>query len=241
MQYTYDNHKINYEEYINNINYDNLIILHGWGQDRNQFLFLKENFTNINIYLIDLPNFGLSDKLKKYVNLDFYVNSIIEFINLKNLKNIILLGHSFGGRIIIKLLSINNLLNIKKIILIDSAGIKPKRNIKYYFKIYTYKILKKFNKNINLGSKDYKNADTYLKGTMSNIINEDLKKYLSLIKINTLIIWGSDDDVTNINNAYIMNKKIKNSKLYIIPNGNHFSYKANMNYFIEIIRGFIND
>ena len=60
-----------------------------------------------------------------------------EFINSLNITNPILIGHSFGGRIISLL---NNYdLKIKKLLLIDIAGIKPKFNLKLFFKTKLYK------------------------------------------------------------------------------------------------------
>ena len=56
------------------------------------------------------------------------------------IKNPILIGHSNGGRTILNYTG-RNLGEPKKIVLIDSAGIKPKRKLSYYIKVYTFKIL----------------------------------------------------------------------------------------------------
>ena len=54
------------------------------------------------------------------------------------------MGHSFGGRIIIKLMSnLDNAFEVEKIVLLDSAGIKPKKKIKQQLKQRWFKICKK--------------------------------------------------------------------------------------------------
>ena len=44
---------------------------------------------------------------------------------------------------------------------------------------------------------------------------------LPFVKVPTTIIWGDKDDLTPIKNAHIINEKIKNSKLIIVPGVNH--------------------
>lgn len=239
MYIVYDDSIVNYEEYVSSKNKFNLIVLHGWKQSTLQFRFLKDRIKNTNLFLIDLPNFGESSKLKKSVDLNYYVKFLNNFIAQKKLKNIVVLGHSFGGRILIKLLSESPNENIIKLVLVDSAGIRPKRGFVYYWKIYTYKIFKKINKNLKKGSTDYQNADNYLKGTLSKVVNEDLKENLKNIRVPTKIFWGSDDSITPIKDAYLMNELIEKSQLIIFPNAGHFSYENYQEYFISNLSVFI--
>ena len=54
-----------------------------------------------------------------------------------------LLGHSFGGRVIIKLCSRQLPFEIEKVILVDSAGVKPEKTTAQKIKQSTYKMTKK--------------------------------------------------------------------------------------------------
>ena len=141
MEVKINNIKINYIKEGNGTK--NILLLHGWGANctlfKNIIKFLSRKYT---VYAIDLPGFGLSDLLEKSWNVDDYVEIVIEFIKLMKIKELSILGHSFGGRIIIKLNSKDNLpFKLEKNILVDSAGIKPKT--KTTIKSITYKILKK--------------------------------------------------------------------------------------------------
>ena len=246
MNYKYDKLNINYDIVGSG---DPIILLHGWGTNYHTFLNLtneiKEKYT---VFLIDLPGFGLSDEPNKVYNLDNYVNFLKTFIEELQIESPIILGHSFGGRIAIKYAALYN--NISKLILVDSAGIKKKLSIRQKLKIIKYKILKRYyrlTRNIEKyneltktnGSIDYINSTDIMKGVLSKIVKEDLKKCLKKINIETLIIWGKDDLVTPYKDAIIMNKLLKNSGLVTIENAGHFPYLERRKYFNIIIKKYL--
>lgn len=227
---------------------DSIILLHGWGTDSTTFNdiinILKQKYL---VYAIDLPGFGKSAEPDKYYTLDDYVNLLREFIKDKNIKNPIILGHSFGGRIAIKYASIYK---VSKLILVDSAGLKPKNYLRTKIKILVYKLKKKwykltknvmkYNRIVNSsGSSDYKNASIAMKRTLSKVVSEYLDRRLKKIEAETLIIWGKNDDVTILRDAKKLNKKIKNSGLIIIDGSGHFPYLDNRYYFNIILKEYL--
>lgn len=86
-----------------------------------------------------LPRFGKSQEPPYVWGIEEYTQAVEHFFKSEQIDNPILLGHSFGGRVGILLASRNK---VKKLILVDAAGIKPRRSLAYYFKVYTYKIIK---------------------------------------------------------------------------------------------------
>lgn len=243
LTFKYHNLNIYYEEYLGNNK--NIIFLHGWGNSINTFKDQIKEFKNkYNLYLIDLPGFGKSNEQIVPYNLDNYVEVVETFIKEKKIDNPILVGHSFGGRVIIKYLKNHH---INKIILIASAGIKNKKSLKSKIKALEYKIKKKWyqiTKNYveynylikSSGSYDYQNASVVLKQTMVKVINEDLTKYLKKINARTLLIWGKKDTETKIEQAYKFKSLIKNSELVVFDNAGHFVHqeeKDNVNAVIE--------
>ena len=146
------------------------------------------------------------------------------------------------------------LIKPNKIVLIDSAGIKPKRKPEYYLKVYSYKLAKKIanffpnNKKIqewkeakvkNAGSSDYKASPDVLKKTMVKIINEDLRKLLPNIKVPTLLIWGENDTATPIRDAKIMEKLIPDCGLVSYEGATHFSYLERLNDCCIVLKEFL--
>lgn len=229
-----------------------LIMLHGWKQDVSTFHKvaeeLKKHFT---LWLVDLPGFGRSENPKKNFTVEDYTNIIAEFIKNNEINKPVLLGHSVGGRVGIVLASKYPEL-LSKLILEDSAGIQPKRDtLKFLFypvaKFFKYLVPDVFKLKTKLRHKLYKNLESdyltagELKGTLTNILKEDLTSHLPKIKTPTLIVWGSDD--TNLEsspaNAKIMYQLIPYSKLEFIEGAGHFPHLDNPKMFIYWVENFL--
>lgn len=236
MYFNHDGITLFYEKYGNNKK--SIVILPGWGDTRKTFnymiSFLKNYFT---VYIIDYPGFGNSMFPNKDLTIYDYSSLIYEFIKELNLDNPILIGHSFGGRIITTLLGYYKY-EFSNIILINSAGIKPKKTLLKRFKNYYYKFLQKlanlFPKKVKIkfknylfnkfASADYKNLSNEMMQTFKNVVNEDLTPYLKNINSKTLLVWGDKDDATPVKDGYKMNKLIKDSELIVLQGLTHFSY-----------------
>ena len=232
-----------------NINYEvigegkPIIMLHGWLTDLETMRPLTTNLSkNFKIYLVDVVGFGKSDLPEEPLTTDEFGDFLKEFVEKLNIENPILIGHSNGGRIIINSVG-RKIVNPKKIVLIDSAGLKPKRSLSYYLKVGFFKTgkiilnllpntesVKEFRKKLRgkVGSSDYQSSPTVLKDTMKIILNEDQRKYLKNIDVPTLLIWGSLDTATPISDAKEMEKIIANCGLVEYPYGTHFSYLENI-------------
>lgn len=243
-----------------NINYEvsgdgkPVILLHGWLCSLETMKPI-ENILNKNfkVYNVDLPGFGKSDMPTEAFNTNSFGDFLNGFIKELKIENPILIGHSNGGRTIINYAG-RKLGKINKIVLIDSAGIKPKRKMSYYAKVYTFKALKNIFKlfpnaemfnNIRervlgkFGSSDYKKSPEILRKTMSIIVNEDERDILTNIECPTLLIWGENDEDTPLEDAKIMEKNIKDSGLVVLKNAGHFSYLDCYNDFSVIIKNFL--
>ena len=92
------NINVNYELYGEGN--DTIVLLHGWGQNIEMMKPIGDNLRREHqILIIDLPGFGLSDEPDFPWTLYDYVEMLKEMIESLKLKNIILMGHSFGGKI----------------------------------------------------------------------------------------------------------------------------------------------
>ena len=238
MYFYYKDFKLYYE--IHGNHKKSIFILPGWGDTRKTFTymisFLKQYYT---VYIIDWPGFGNSTFPPTNLTIYDYAELIYNFIKEK-IDNPILIGHSFGGRIILLLLGYYNK-KYSKVVLIDSAGIKPKKTIIKRLKQFLYKLLKKIKyilpkkrrkiyleKLIKLfGSTDYKNLPLNMRTTFSNIVKEDLTYLLKNINTEILLLWGKDDIDTPLKDGKKINKMIKESSLIILP-GTHFVYLQNI-------------
>lgn len=235
-------------------NKDEIILLHGWGASIKSFYPVYEYLSkDYKVYVIDMLGFGKSDEPPSSYTVSDYANIILKFINKLNICSPTLIGHSFGGRVIMKLVGELGY-TPKNIILVDSAGIKPKRRPSYYFKVYSYKVAKNTvkllfneqkaekiisNMRKKRGSSDYINASENMKSVFVKVVNEDLKYTLKNIKVPTLLIWGENDLDTPLKDARIIKKHIKNSGLVVLKGAGHFSYLDNLYEFLIIVDNFL--
>lgn len=226
--------------YIDEGNGEVVLLLHGWGSNIKSFSLLIELLKcKYRVLAFDYPGFGESQMINKSLSVDDYADIVVDFLKLMNVINVTLIGHSFGGRIIIKLNNRQDLsFNIEKNVLIDAAGLKDKKSIKTKIKIALFKTLKKMSKLLPIqndkkeeleknlrkkfGSSDYASSPKVLQDTLVKAVNEDLSEYLPKMK-ETLIIWGDNDTVTPMWMAKKMESEIKNSGLVVL-HGGHFSY-----------------
>jgi len=227
-----------------------ILILRGWGSDYKNWqeeIELLEN-QGYEIYSPDLPGFGENFPPPKPWSIDEYVNWVKEFCEKQNLSQFFLLGHSFGGAVAIKFLSKYSQ-KVKKLILVDSSGIRRKtfkkeilKKISGFVKKVSYRPL--FNPIRKIFYKfffrsDYFYTEGVMKDTYLNIINEDLSSYLSCISLPTLIIWGENDRLTPVKDAYLMKEKIAGSSLEIIPEIGHNPHREAPEKLVAAITGFI--
>lgn len=242
--------------YIDEGNGQNILILHGWGANIKSVLPIVNILkNNCRVVALDLPGFGQSESPIKAFDSYDYANFVSRFIDKLKLDNIVLIGHSNGGKICCILSSIYKTY-IRKLILIDSTGTRVKRHINYYFKIYWYKIIKKvsimfskISKNDDMinnlykkyGSEDYKNAQGVMRETMVKILNNNIEILLKDISCPTLLIWGDNDTATPLYMAEKMKKLIVDSGLVILKNAGHFSYVDDFGTFKAVIFSFLNN
>ena len=59
------------------------------------------------------------------------------------------------------------------------------------------------------------------------------------IQTPTIIIWGEDDQLIDVSNAYLFQKDIRNSQLVIIPKTGHVPMEENPSAFLSAIYRFI--
>ncbi len=219
-----------------------LLLLHGWGCSiRTMDLFISRYRTSRTVWALDFPGFGGSSYPDGAWEVSDYSLMTEEFIRTLIGESVDVICHSFGGRVMIKLAAGHPEL-VKRIVFIDAAGVRKKRTLGYYIKVYSYKLSKAALKNKTLGkildflkidyrkrvssagSEDYRALPDNMKGTFIKVVNEDLTPWLRDIKAPSLLIYGENDSDTPVSMAKIMEKKIPDAGLVIIENAGHFSF-----------------
>ncbi len=231
-----------------------VILMHGWGCNHSTLATIEKVASeNHTVYNVDFPGFGNSQEPTEEWGVEEYTRVIELLVEIEHIENPILLGHSFGGRVGI-LYSSRNV--VKKLILVDAAGVKPRRSLKYYFKVYSYKAGKRLMPLIygkkraterieqmraRRGSSDYNNATPMMRAILSRVVNEDLKHCMPLIKAPTLLVWGENDTATPLGDAKVMERLIPDAGLVTFAGCGHYSFLDNPHQFAAVLRSFLKD
>jgi len=211
---------------------ETILFLHGFGGSVISLKGLQDKLSaEFNTLNLDLLGFGESDKVPASFTIYDYAKLVYDFLVALQIEKVNIVSHSFGGRIAI-ILAANYPELVSRLVLIDSAGVKPKFNFFTFFKIRYYKFLKQLVKCEiikkdylkKFGSTDYKNLNDNEKQVFKRVIKEDLTPLLKHIKVPTLILWGSRDKSTPLYMAKKLKKHIKNSGMIVFSGAGHYSY-----------------
>ena len=233
---------------INYINYgkdskDTVVLLHGWGQNIEMMKPVGDNLCkDYNILIIDLPGHGLSDEPTKVLSVNDYVEIVHSLITKLKIKNPILVGHSFGGKVSLLYAS---KYNTKKMILFGSPFKKEVKKISLKLKIL--KALKKvpfLNKfeefaKKHIGSTDYKNASPIMRQILVEHVNLDIEQDVKKIICPTLIIWGDLDAEVPLERAYELEKLIPDSAVIVYEGCTHYAYIERLGQTVNILKNFL--
>ena len=252
MQTTIDGLKINYSDVGEG---DLVLLLHGWGSNIGLFASMTEVLKKkYRVIAPDMPGFGLSQEPEKAWTVDDYVDFILKFLEPFNPKKLIVLGHSFGGRVIFKMNSRKLPFEITKAILIDVAGIKPEKSLKRKIiepiyslgeKILRLRPVKALFPDLledlkkSHGSEDYRSATPVMRETLVNTVNEDLKDLMPNMKMPVLLIWGELDTATPLSDAKYMENVIPDAGLVTVKGAGHYSFLENQPLVNNVLASFL--
>lgn len=186
--------------------------------------------------LVDFYGFGQSP-IDRVLTLQDYCLGVMELLDYLGIKQALFVGHSFGGRVGIEIASKTSY--AQALMLIDSAGMKPRFSLSKYIKVKAYKIRKRLGLDTNqCGSGDYRRLDPIMKATFVNIVNYHQDNLLHTINCPTAIVWGKKDRETPLYMARRLHDKIAHSQL-ILLDGGHWSYIESLGDFLPIFREWV--
>lgn len=239
MEITVKNLKINY---VDEGSGTPILLLHGWGSGNIAFRgiinALRDRF---RLIAPDFPGCGGSETMAEPWTLSDYEDFVLEFLEKLGIENPITMGHSHGGRVTLSLCA-KGRLTPPKIVLLDAAGLIPKKSLKQKARAKSFKIIKgaltlpvikNYSGNLlekarkHYGSADYNAAPQVLRSTLVNLVNTDLRDIIGNIKCPTLLTWGENDTATPLSDAKIIESLIPDAGLCVIKGAGHFSFVEN--------------
>jgi len=226
-----------------NLDSDNpvVVFLHGWGGNLDSFSYFVGKIASSGCRTLNIAfaGHGESDSPDGAWGIADYCKPLLDLLNTLEINKISIVGHSFGGRAGIWL-SANYPDLVDKLILVDSAGLKPRRGLRYKYKVWKYKRAKTRGKDTSkYGSADYKALPANIKDSFVKIVNEDLTSLLPKIKASTLIVWGTRDKDTPMYMAKKMLKEINGSGFAKLDGAGHWGYAERPGEFMAILKSFL--
>ncbi|MDP2691007.1 MAG: alpha/beta hydrolase [bacterium] len=227
-----------------------LVILHGWGIDGGNYQELAKLLSdNFFVLVPDLPGFGKTPEPKQAFNVSDYAKEVQKWLKTEGVQEAYFIGHSFGGRVLIKLSQLSPDL-VKGLILTGTPGIERfqwKRSLKRLLYGVAAKGLKMFSfvpavKRLRTRfyrSRDLGKLDGVMKQTFLKVIKEPLLRSAQAIQKPTLLLWGNRDQMTPVGDAERMLQIIPGSYLKIFTRvGHRLPYEKPHEFAREVIQFF---
>lgn len=256
MEMTYRGLKV---QYIEQGQGPLVVLFHGWGANKELFRAVIDTLAaQYRVAAPDTPGFGGSQEPEEPWSLEDYCafsKAFIDHVAGPKDGEVILAGHSHGGRTLIRLVGGGMLeRKVKKLILIDSAGIVHEKTPQQQRRIRRYKRGKKLlslppvkalfphaleKLQSKSGSADYRMASPVMRQSMVKVINQDLREYLPRIQAETLLVWGDQDQDTPLSDGELMERLIPGSGLAVLAGAGHFSFLDRQYQFLAVMRSFL--
>ena len=216
-----------------------VLLLHGWGSSFDVYKGIIASLKDrCRLVAVNFPGCGQSETMKEPWCLEDYCDFCLEFMEKLNLKDPILIGHSHGGRVVLKLTA-EKMVNPPKIVLLDSAGLIPKKNFKQKCRAKSFKaikrvltlpVIKNYSEDLlqkarnHYGSADYNAAPEVLRKTLVSLVNTDIRDILPNISCPSLLIWGDKDTATPLEDAKTIESLIPDAGLCVLEGTGHYSF-----------------
>ena len=226
---------------------DCLLLLHGWGVDSRVFDgVMKEFSASYRVIAPDLPGFGTSGDPTGEWGVGDYAAWVLGFLDALKIDRATVVGHSFGGRIAIKIASDPATAGrIGKLILTGSAGLRRKRPLKGRIRGWMFRTLSRLFPGLRekfarkFASRDYLAASPLMRKCLVKAVTEDLAPLLPKIPHETLLVWGRDDTETPVADGYTMKSLIPRSRLEVLDGAGHFAFLNRPDDFTRLMKEFL--
>jgi len=229
-----------------------IVVLHGWGAHIEAVAPILAALDGApDLIALDLPGFGESEPPDHAWDVDSYARFMIHFLDELGVDRAHLVGHSHGGRVSIALAA-DEPQRVGRLLLIDSAGLRPKRGWKYRRRVAVAKLGRLIAKvgggpgrrlqermRARVASRDYLEASEAMRGTFRAVVSADLADRLPRIVASTLLVWGDRDDDTPLWMAHRMEELIPDAGLVVLEGAGHYSYADAPGQFRAVARRFL--
>jgi len=200
-----------------------IIILHGWGHSAALWRPIADRLSHFGVVETwDLPGFGAEPLVSAAWGIADYADWVSKKIG-ESSDEIVLIGHSFGGRVA-SLLASRKLSYLRAIVLIGAPCIyRPSMTIRLKSAIASIvKPIVPASIRRMLITEDLRSAeDSGVGRVFRNAVTNDQTDSLPMISVPTLLLWGENDDAAPVSIAKEIQTLIPGSILSVLPGLGH--------------------
>ncbi len=232
-----------------------LVVLQGWAAPGELYASVARRLEGkMRVVIPDMPGFGETPEPEEPWCAQDYADFVRRFLAELGISEASVMGHSNGGRVAMHLLTGADPFPAERLLLVDSAGIVPKKSLSDKVSLAGYKTARRFLESgagrklfpgkldelrSKRGSADYRSASPVMRATLVRLVNEDLRPLMPQIKQPTLLFWGEADTATPISDARIMEKLFPDAGLVSVPGAGHYSYLDAPELFGRVLESFL--
>lgn len=245
-----------------------LVLVHGtpWSSFNLRHLIRGLSY-HYKVYYFDLLGYGESDQLEGDVSLGIQNKLLDALIQYWKIESPFIVGHDFGGTTVLR----NHLLDnrdYRKIVVIDPVALSPwgspffkhiEKHEAAFAGVPDYihsAIVEAYIKTAAYQKLNAETIDGILKPWIGEqgksafyrqIVQADSKftdefqDKFTKINIPVLILWGEEDQWIPLEQAYLLNSKIKGSKVVTVPNSGHLIIEEKPSVLVTEILSFLGD
>lgn len=198
--------------------------MHGWGRSGNDFADVVDGLDALSIHL---PGFGITPEPAEAWGSDRYADEVAEA--LSGMPPVVLLGHSFGGRVAVRLAAAHPEL-VRGIVLtgVPLLRLTPPpqpsftyRTVRFLAKVGLVSKAQLEAQKQRRGSADYRAANGVMRDILVKVIGEDYRDDLAKITVPVRMVWGEHDTAAPADAGLAASKLIPTATFRAVPGAVH--------------------
>ena len=198
--------------------------LHGWARDRRDLEVVLHGTDSL---AVDLPGFGLSPPPPEPWGTDEYAAALVDV--LADLDRPVLLGHSFGGRVALKVAVrhpdlVSGLVLTGVPLFRSPGGSRPAAAYRVARGLHRAGLLPEpvmERLRSRYGSEDYRNSTGVMRGVFVRVVNESYDDEVRALACPTALVWGADDTAAPLWMAERARDLSRHVALTVLPGRGH--------------------
>ena len=229
-----------------------ILLLHGWGDSSKGLRNIQDELSSkFKVLAPDLPGFGGTQAPKEVWNLDNYADFLESLLAKLELDQpYAVIGHSNGGALAVRALSLGKF-KPQKLILLAASGVRTKNTLKRLFikllaktgNIATLWMPERYRQDLRKSLYGFAGSDMLvvpeLQETFKKTVRQDVQSDAVSINVPTLLIYATDDKAVPISDGKQYKDLIRGSKLEVVHESGHFVHIDQPQKVISLIKDFL--